>query len=539
MGPLTDLRLVRVAALGMAALLILVPLGQEEMLAQQPGQGWPQNNPYYPQNQQPSYPQQQPYRQPAYPQQPYAQQPYQQPYPDPQELASPQPDYDQSPGEQAQQQWQPLSAEQLEQMVAPIALYPDALVAQILAAATYPAQVAAADHWLQGSQAQGYAGAGQIAAGADAQSWDPSVKALTAFPQMLAQMDHNLQWTTDLGNAYYNQPEDVLQTVQVMRQRAEAAGNLQSTPQETVSNNQGYIEVAPANPQVVYVPAYNPWDVYGQPVSPYPGFSLLGALGSFFGSSPVRFGLGIAMGAFTHTSWGWLGWGLNWLTQSVLFQHSNYYSHSATVAHWNYQRGPVRGYPERGFVARGPNNYRPPVEGYGRPGGAYNRMPAQGFARPPERYAENRPGTGSVRDYRAPGRGEYARPPQEAYNRFQAPARPQSYANQPQQYGRQGYGSGYYGRSAEGYASRPSPAYEPAYRAPAEGWQRGGFEQRSSRAFAESPGKETRSGGFHLFGGGHSSESSRGGGHAPKEFSSKHPCGGGHSGGHHGSGHHR
>src|SRR6202044_3921800 len=125
-------------------------------------------------------------------------------------------------------------------------------VAQILAASTYPAQVIAADNWLH---AQGYASPDQIAYGADAQAnWDPSVKALTAFPQVLDMMNHDLRWTTDLGNAYYNQPQDVLQTIQVMRQRAQSAGTLQSTPQEAVSYNQGYIQLAPTNPQVVYVP---------------------------------------------------------------------------------------------------------------------------------------------------------------------------------------------------------------------------------------------------------------------------------------------
>ena len=164
------------------------------------------------------------------------------------------------------------------------------------------------------------------------------MKALTAFPQVLAEMDQNSQWTAALGNAYYNQPQDVLQAIQIMRQRAQAAGNLQSTPQEDVSYNQGYIQLAPANPQVVYVPAYNPWAVYGQPVTPYPGFSLLGALGSFFnsslGSSAVQFGLGMVMSAFNHTPFGLIGWGLNWLTQNLLFNHSDYYSNSPSVADW-------------------------------------------------------------------------------------------------------------------------------------------------------------------------------------------------------------
>src|ERR1035438_5052676 len=140
---------------------------------------------------------------------------------------------------------QPLNTQDLEQLVAPIALYPDTLVAQVLTASTYPQQVADADRW---RRAQRYASSEQIAAGADAQPWDPSVKALTAFPQVLAQMDYNLQWATELGNAYYNQPQDLLAAVQVMRQRAQEAGNLQSTPQQAVNYNQGNIELAPVNP---------------------------------------------------------------------------------------------------------------------------------------------------------------------------------------------------------------------------------------------------------------------------------------------------
>ena len=127
------------------------------------------------------------------------------------------------------------------------------------------------------------------------------MKALTAFPQVLAEMDRNMRWTTDLGNAYYNQPQDIIQAVQVMRQRAQAAGNLQTTPQETVSYDQGNIEVAPANPQVVYVPAYNPWVVYGQPISPYPGFSLLGAIGSFVGG--LKRGLGCGLRRIAGVVW--------------------------------------------------------------------------------------------------------------------------------------------------------------------------------------------------------------------------------------------
>ncbi|MGA7857212.1 MAG: DUF3300 domain-containing protein, partial [Terracidiphilus sp.] len=294
--------------------LFLFGLGEGRLIAQQaPVQDWPPDDPETGQaaGQYAQSPQS------AYGQQPYAAQPNAQPshgqpqYAQPQYPTNQQPGYGQQFGQQGNYPQQgnaqggPLSPDELQQLVAPIALYPDALVAEILAASTYPPQVAAADQWLQ---AQGNAPAEQIAAGADAQSsWDPSVKGLTAFPQVLGMLDRNLQWTTSLGNAYYNQPQDVLQTIQVMRQRAEQAGNLESTPQADVSNNQGYINIAPANPDTVYVPSYNPWDVYGQPVSPYPGFSLVGALGSFFGSSPVQYGLGIAMQAFMQAPWGWLG----------------------------------------------------------------------------------------------------------------------------------------------------------------------------------------------------------------------------------------
>ena len=259
--------------------LLLLPLGQGELFAQQ---NYPHTRNQYgsrvtrsqPYGQQP-YAQPQPYGQQPLrtKQQPYGQQPT---YPSNNRYAQQQPyaAYGQAQVQQGygqpQTQIQPMSAQQLEQLVAPIALYPDPLIAQVLTASTYPAQVADADRW---RQSMGYAPADQIAAGADAQNWDPSVKALTAFPQVLAQMERNMRWTTDLGNAYYNQPQDILQAVQMMRQRAQAAGNLQNTPQETVSYDQGNIEVAPANPQVVYVPAYNPWAVYGQPIYPYPGFS--------------------------------------------------------------------------------------------------------------------------------------------------------------------------------------------------------------------------------------------------------------------------
>jgi len=435
---------------------------------------------------------------------------------------------------------QPLNARQLEQLVAPIALYPDTLVAQVLTASTCPLQVVNADRW---RQAQGSAYSDQIAAGADAQSWDPSVKAMTAFPQVLAEMDRNLQWTTELGNAYYNQPQEIFAAVQVMRQRAQAAGNLQDTPQEVVSYDQGNILLAPVNPQTVYVPAYNPWTVYGQPVSPYPGFSLLDALGSFLGSSPVNFGLGIAMTAFSHMSWGWLGWGLSWLAHSVLFHQSDYYSQSTTVADWGLPYGGPRAFPQGGGRATQAIGSYGTSGSFGRPGGGYGGSfgePAQRFMQTPYRYpyGGNRPAEGYNHGYQtSPGAG-YARPPQQAFNRVQP------MPNRTQQYGGPGYGSSFYSRPGENYGSRSGAPYGnplQAYHAPAAGTQRDFFGRQSSsasmgRGFAQSYSKPAHSGGFHLFGGGHGPKSFGGG--KSKGFSggksySGHSGGGGHGGGRH------
>ena len=158
----------------------------------------------------------------------------------------------------------PLSADQLNSLVAPIALYPDALVAQVLAAAANPDQVAYADDWLaQNRNLTGQA----LAQAVDQQSWDPSVKALTQFPSVLDNLAHNLSWTSSLGQAFANQQSDVMAAVQAMRAKAQAAGTLQSNSQITVTTpSPSTIVIQPANPQVIYVPQYNPTVVYGAPV---------------------------------------------------------------------------------------------------------------------------------------------------------------------------------------------------------------------------------------------------------------------------------
>ncbi len=222
------------------------------------------------------------------------------------------------------------SPEQLQQLVAPIALYPDALVAQILAASTSPAEVVEADRWIQ--QHPDLKGQ-QLGEEVDTQPWDPSVKALTQFPSVLANMDKNLSWTSSLGDAYVNQQQDVMNAVQVMRQRAQQAGNLKSTSQQTVTKQGQTIAIEPADPEVVYVPEYDPWLAYGTPLAVWPGWYPLP--GIFIGGPAIAFGVGFGIGYFGGFGWGWNHWGFDWHHHAVIYNHNTYVSHSRTFVNRN------------------------------------------------------------------------------------------------------------------------------------------------------------------------------------------------------------
>jgi hypothetical protein len=252
------------------------------------------------------------------------------------------------------------SPEQLQQLVAPIALYPDSLVAQVLAASTFPEQVVEADRWLQGNSGlQGDA----LAQAADGQPWDPSVKALTAFPTVLGNMDKNLSWTSSLGDAYFNQPDDVMAAVQVMRQRASAAGNLKTTPQQVVSTQGQDIDIEPAASDFVYVPAYDPWVVYGAPLIPWPDWYLYP--GIWYEGPYLSFGIGVPIGFFGGFGWGWHHWGFDWPHRHVLFDHNPYLSHSTTFYNrGNFYRG---GRPNAGFAGAVPRG-TPAGRAFGSPG---------------------------------------------------------------------------------------------------------------------------------------------------------------------------
>ena len=207
----------------------------------------------------------------------------------------------------------PLSSDQLDALVAPIALYPDALVAQVLAAAANPDQVAYADDWL--AQNTALTGA-SLAQAVDGQSWDPSVKALTQFPSVLDNLAHNLSWTSGLGQAFANQQADVMAAVQAMRAKAQAAGTLQSNSQiNVVQQSPSTIVIQPANPEVVYVPQYNPAVAYGAPLvvpmyvaPPVP----VASVGLYFGAG-ISIGASFGGGGWGGgVGWGWHAWNVNW-----------------------------------------------------------------------------------------------------------------------------------------------------------------------------------------------------------------------------------
>ena len=219
------------------------------------------------------------------------------------------------------------SQEQLQQLVAPIALYPDSLIAQILPAATYPEQIVEARQFLLAHQGLS---AEQLANEVNGQPWDVSVKALTQFPAVLANMNQNLAWTSELGDAYMNQQPSVTQAIQTMRQRAKQAGNLKSTSQQKVKQQGQTIVIEPAEPDIVYVPEYDPWLVYGGPVPVFPGWYPYP--GMFLDGPGIAFGVGFGIGIFAGFGWGWHHWDFDWHRDGrVVFNHDTYISRSTTI----------------------------------------------------------------------------------------------------------------------------------------------------------------------------------------------------------------
>src|SRR5215471_15796645 len=222
--------------------------------------------------------------------------------------------------------------DQLDSLVAPIALYPDPLVAQTLAASTYPLEVIQLSQWLgKNKNLKDKALADAVAK----QPWDPSVQALAALPDVVKRLANDIQWTTDLGNAFLAQQNDVMDAVQRMRKKAQDKGNLKSSEQQKVETkvieNKSVIVVEQANPQVVYVPSYDPVVVYGPPVYPYPPIYYPPAW-YYPAGMAISFGVGVAMGAFW--SGGWCC-GCGWGGGDITINRNNTFNRNSSIGGGN------------------------------------------------------------------------------------------------------------------------------------------------------------------------------------------------------------
>ncbi|HTC63098.1 MAG TPA: DUF3300 domain-containing protein [Candidatus Saccharimonadales bacterium] len=241
------------------------------------------------------------------------------------------------------------SPEQLQRLVAPIALYPDSLLASMLAASSYPSQISEANSWLAPRR---NLSPEELANEADKQSWDPSIKELLAFPPVLQNLASNLSWTSELGDAYFNQQADVMDAIQEMRRKAKKEGTLKSNDQIHVTDKHGHISIDPAMPESneVYVPEYDPWAVYGYPIDPWPGW--VSVPGVWWDGPGLDFGIGFGIGPYLGFGWGWNRWGFDWDHRGLYFGGRPYFPYGpAFFNRYNYYHG----YPgfDHGY-ARGP-----------------------------------------------------------------------------------------------------------------------------------------------------------------------------------------
>jgi hypothetical protein len=393
----------------------------------------------------------------------------------------------------AQAPAQMLTPQQLETMVAPVALYPDRLLGQILAASTYPLEIAEAAQWLpQNSSLQGP----QLVDAARQQNWDPSVQALVVFPDVLNRLSSDIRWTTALGNAFLAQQADVMSAVQRMRARAQTSGKLRSNGQQTVTRetegDQSAIDIEPANPEVVYVPYYNPQYIWGPPAyGYYPGWDYLD-IGYGFG---YGFGPGIYIGGFFGgLGWGGWGWWPNWFRGGI-FLNGGFFGRY--------------GFGGRGFVGGG--------------FWAHNAAHRLGVAYP-NGALSRRYGATSAASVRS---STYAAPRASAASRASAAPRASASAGGWNRFGGQtgtSRSSQAYRGSSSGY--RSSPSYGSSRTAPGSGY-------RSSPSYG---GGSHTSPSYHSGGSSHSSGSvhSSGGGGGHSSGGGSHGGGGG---GHGGGGH--
>ncbi len=359
-----------------------------------------------------------------------------------------------------------LAPDQLDNLVAPVALYPDELLGQVLAASTYPLELVEAQQWLQ--QNRGLQGP-QLMDAARQQNWDPSVQAMVAFPNVLALLSQDVRWTTDLGNAFLAQQADVMNAVQRLRARAQANGRLASTPQQTVTGGPSSIVIQPANPQVIYVPAYNPAYVWGAPA--YGAYPPLGYGGYGFSFNPGVLLSAIFSGLMSFGGW---GWGLNWLAHA-LFLNNLFFGHFGFgggggygVGHsmWVHDPGHRLGvaYSNHSVASRYGSSLS--ARAYSRPytrpmaSGSYSRdyrspMTSSSYRSPS--YRSSTPSYSGAASYRAPSSSSSSNYRRSSYNsaarstRSEAPAR---------------YSAP---RSSEHFAKAPKAPKAPKFKAPKSG----------------------------------------------------------------------
>src|SRR6266446_3606190 len=280
--------------------------------------------------------------------------------------------------------------DQLDSLVAPIALYSDQLLAQTLAASTYPLEIIQLEQWMKKNK--GLKGKA-LADAVEKQNWDPSVQAMAVFPDVVKQLAENVSWSSDLGNAFLAQEADVMDAVQRMRAKAQGAGNLKSSQQQKVESktveSKNVIVIEQADPQVVYVPSYNPTVVYGAPAYPYPSIYYPPGYGL------LAFGTGVAIGAaWGNGGWGWgCGWGHGDVNINVNNKYvNNYNKNNYNKANFNKQGGQWQHNPQhRGSAPYGDRNTA------NRFGGNARQQPAGG--------AGNRPGGGGAGRLPAPPAG--------------------------------------------------------------------------------------------------------------------------------------
>jgi len=214
-----------------------------------------------------------------------------------------------SQGTQGAEETKTFKQEELDQMLAPIALYPDDLLTQVLMASTYPLEIVQAARWTkQNKNLKGDA----LTEALEKQDWDPSVKSLVNFPEVLEQMNEKLEWTQKLGDAFLAQQKEVMDTIQMLRKKAQQAGNLKDNPQQKVVVEQETIVIQSANPEVIYVPSYNPAVVYGAwwwpAFPPPPPFFPFFPYATPYAYGAMAFGAGLALGAAWGYAWGHANW---------------------------------------------------------------------------------------------------------------------------------------------------------------------------------------------------------------------------------------